>query len=133
MYYMIVSGGQIVDVCDGLRFVKWQEKNHLFLCCEEADADGVVSSDDNNVYLLDGRPQVRDCAYATYTEITKEQYDELRAELIDGGTIEDDTDEGREQEPVKRAEWLERLETLENMNAMLTECILEMSEIIYGE
>ena len=76
---------------------------------------------------------MRDCAYATYTEITKEQYDELRAELIDGGTIEDDTDDGRGQEPVKRAEWLERLETLENMNAMLTECILEMSEIIYGE
>ena len=131
MYYKVISEGQIIDVCDGLNYVKWQARNRLFLSCEANGADGIVASDGSAVYLLTGAEPVGDCAYVTTVEISLEEYDELRAQLIDGGMIEDDTaDPGNE--PVARAKWLERLEVLEAQNAMLTECLLEMSEVVYG-
>ena len=51
--------------------------------------------------------------------------------LVDGQLVEDSS--YPEPEPSSYVSELERLHTLENENDMLTECILEMSEIVYGE
>ena len=135
MYFKIITDGQIIDACDGLTFVKWQEKNQLFLHCEENDADGIVSSDGENIYLFEDTGDINDLQHVKIVEITKEDFEELRAELIDNGAIDaDDADEeesGRGE--IKKAEWLQRLEELEEQNGMLLECLLEMSEVVYGE
>ena len=89
MYYKIVSGGQIVDVCDGLNFVRWQKKNSLFLACSnEAEAGGIISSDGSTIYLLEGAEQVNDLAYAHYAEIDEDTYNSLREQLIENGTAQ---------------------------------------------
>ena len=135
MYYKIISGGQIVDACEGLRYVHWQEKNRLFLTCGEQDADGIVSTDGENVYLLEGSQQIGDYAYASVTEIMKEEYDELRDELDSGAEIPDDSGNDQPDSPAKtRLQLLEeQVAALEETNYLLTECLLEMSEIVYGE
>ena len=57
MYYKIVSGGVIVDAVKGsLNYVRWQEKNRVVLSCEEADADGIISSNGSDIYLLESAP-----------------------------------------------------------------------------
>ena len=135
MYTKIVSGGIVVDACDEMRFVKWQEKNRVFLNCEEADADGFIGYGGQEIYLLAGRAEVDGYSVATYTEITREEYEELRAEIDAGKEIPDP--DGGDEEPENPAKT--RLQALEEQlaqmmetNWMLTECLLEMSEIVYG-
>ena len=141
MYYKIVSGGQIVDVCDGLTFVRWQKKNELFLTCDnEEDADGIISSDGSTIYLLEGAEQVGDLKYAHYAEIDEETYNSLREQLIENGMLDDPkedppaAEEGGNTEPsqpVAKSEERQLIESLQAQVDMLTECILEMSELVY--
>ena len=135
MYYKIINDGMIIDACDGLMFVKWQEKNNLFLNCAESDADGILASDGSRIYLLEYADDIADLPRVSYVEITQEDYEEIREALIDGGAIDggdlDPEEQGREE--TKKAEWLSRLEELEAQNEMLLECLLEMSEVVYGD
>ena len=87
MYYKIISNGEVVDACDGLSYVRWQERNRLFLSCGEEDADGILSSDGADIYLLPGALAVEGCARVTVTEITEEEYTALRDELDAGRTV----------------------------------------------
>ena len=134
MYYKIISEGLIVDACDELNYVRWQERNRLFLSCEQAGADGFISSDGSQIYLLAGAGDIEDLPHATFTEITLEEYKEIRKELIDGGAIDADGSDPEEQarEEFNRAELLKRLDEVEAQNMMLIECIMEMSEVVYG-
>ena len=134
MYYKIISDGLIVDACSGLNYVKWQERNRLFLSCEESGADGIVSSDGSQIYLLSGTPDIEDLPHATFTEITLEEYTEIRKELIDGGAIDTDGADPEEEarQEFNRSEILKRMEELEAQNMILIECIMEMSEVVYG-
>lgn len=131
MYYKIIYNGLVVDACDGLNFVKFQEKNRIYISCGEAEAEGIVSSKGDQIYLLNRSGET---VYATYTEITKEEYDELREELDAGDSIPDDSGDTEPDTPAKtRLQMLEEQVTeLTQVNGMLIECILEMSEIVYG-
>lgn len=135
MYYKIVSGGTIVDAVNGsLNYVRWQEKNRVFLSCEEADADGIISSGGSDIYLLKGVPALDGYAHVTVAEITEEEYTVIREEL-DAGTVidEPDDDDPAPDKPKTRLRLLEdQVAELSETNAMLLECLLEMSEIVYG-
>jgi len=138
LYYKIISEGAIVDACDGMSYVRWQAKNRIFLSCDAADADGVITSDGADIYLLTGADPVEGVAYATISEITEEEYIALREELDAGDEIvepdaEPDTDPDDSGPGKTRLRLLEeRVAELSAANAMLTECILEMSEVVYG-
>ena len=134
MYYKIISDGLIVDACSELNYVRWQERNRLFLSCEQAGADGFVSSDGSQIYLLENTADIEDLPHATFTEITLEEYTEIRNELIDGGAIDADTTDPEEEarQEFNRSEILKRMEELEAQNMILIECIMEMSEVVYG-
>lgn len=140
MFYKIISGGQIVDVCDGLTFVRWNQKTNLFLTAKnKGNATGIMSSDGSNIYLLEGQPQVGDLKYASYAEIDETTYTTLREELVKNGALdipqepEDKPTEGnnQEQEPVKKSETMKRIEELHEQVDFLAECLLEMSERVY--
>lgn len=141
MYYKIISGGQIVDVCDGLTFVRWQKKNAIFLTCStEAEAGGIISSDGSTIYLLEGAEQVNNLTYASYTKIGQDTYAALRAELVENGVLDSPQEEtsGTEEsggaetsEPVAKSAERQLIESLQAQVEMLTECVLEMSEVVY--
>lgn len=138
MYYKIVSGGLIVDACEEMRYVTWQEKNRIFLNCEEHEADGIITSDGKDIYLLPGGEIVDGFEQADYEEITAEEYAALREEIDAGRQPEDDGGEPEpEPEPdnpskTRLAALEETVARLEGENYMLTECLLEISEILYG-
>lgn len=142
MYYKIVSGGEIVDVCDSLTFVRWQSKNGMFLNCKSASAAaGIVSSDGSTIYLLDGAEQVSGLEYAAYSEISAEEYESLREQLIENGVLSDQETGAAEEssaddttgttETVKKSTLLVQVEALQAQVELLTECLLEISGLIY--
>ncbi len=134
MYYKIISDGQIVDASDSLRYVRWQEKNRIFLSCEESEADGIVTSDGADIYLLLTSEAREGYRYAIVADIGEEEYLALREELDAGQEIADDGDAGQEGTEAKTRLRLleEQVAALAEVNDMLTECLLEMSEIVYG-
>lgn len=141
MYYKIVSEGQIIDVCDGLNFVRWQKRIGAFLACESEDgATGILTSDGSGIYLLESAERRDGMKSVAYAEIDEETYAALRMELIANGVLEDVErpgenagDDGGVQEVVAKGALLSRIEALEARNEVLLECILEMSEVVYGE
>ncbi|MCD8308874.1 MAG: hypothetical protein LUD19_03385 [Clostridia bacterium] len=142
MFYKIVSEGEIVDVSVGLNFVRWQKRIGTFLGCNtEDEASGIVASDGSTIYLLEGAEQVNDLTYITYTEIDEETYNTLRDQLIENGVLSDSADTGSEdtesenettQETVAKSKELKLIESLQEQVDVLTECLLEMSEAVYG-
>lgn len=133
MYYKIIYNGFVVDACDGLNFVRFQEKNSIFLSCEEEEADGIVSSNGSEIFLLNDIGS-GETVYATYMEITKEEYDVLRDELDAGDSVPEDSGDEEPDTPAKTrlAILEETVAELSQTNWMLVECLLEMSEIVYG-
>lgn len=111
-------------------WVRWQLSNGLLVRCEQEEAQGVVSEDGERIYLIGGQqPHGIPEAYAE--EITEAEYDAIHGE--DPEDEDPDIPEGDDTPPMTRAELTAKVAELEEQNAMLTECLLEMSEIVYGE
>ena len=106
--------------------------------CSEPYAEAIVSLDGSQIWQMQGRADMGLDNGMTAVEIYGTEYDEIM-ENLDPVDPEDDNpvipepDEGEEPEvPLTRAELTAKVAELEEQNAMLTECLLEMSEIVYG-
>ena len=135
MYYIATSGNKVVDAGDSLIYVRWQEKNSLWLTCSEEDAEGIVSYDGADIFLLEGSEPREGFLIAAVTEVTEEEYLSVREELDAGAEIAAPNvpDPGPETPAKTRLKQLEdQVAALQEVNDMLTECLLEMSEIVYG-
>lgn len=133
MYWKIVSGGKIIDAAeDRLNYVRWQEKNRIYIACGVESAEAVVTTDGEEIYLLPGTPQVSGLDYAEVLEISEEEYLHICEELDAGGEVID-PEEKPGGEPKTRLRYLEeQVKSLAEMNSMLVECVMELSEIIYA-
>ena len=119
MYYKIISQGQIIDAApdDQLNYVRWQDKNGMFLSCTPELADGIVSTDGDEIYLLEGPSAgavLPDAPVITMAEITEEEYLEIREEMDAGQAIVNPDGEQQEDSQAKT-----RLRQLEEMVASL--------------
>lgn len=110
-------------------FVKLQP-NNVKVRCSEHYAQGIISLDGSECYQLPGKAALPG-ADKTAVEITMTEYDAI----IDGDP-EDETPvipEDDPEEPLTRAELTTKVKALEERNEFLEDCLLEMSEIVYGE
>lgn len=119
MFYKIISQGQIIDAAPGdqLNYVRWQEKNGMFLSCAPELADGIVSTDGGSIYLLEDSTAgeaIPGAPVITMAEITEEEYQEIRDELDAGQAIVNPDDEQQEDSQAKT-----RLRQLEEIVASL--------------
>lgn len=110
-----------------------RQSNGAIVLCDEAFAQGIVSKDGTVIYQLDGKAPIGIDGCSTAYQIYGTEYDELIREVPD---TEDDTPElppdTPEEKILTRAELTARVQELEAQNAMLTDCLLEMSEVVYA-
>lgn len=138
MCYKILLDGTVVDVLDTMQYVKYQQRNGLVLLTDKKDdAFGVLSSDASTIWIVDGLPSPPiDHDYATIRAVEIDEYEAalLRKQLEDGETAETPELPGESaSEPVMTpAELCAKIKSLEERNAMLEECVLEMSELVYA-
>lgn len=114
------------------QFVR-RQSNGAIILCDEAFAQGIVSEDGTVIYQMDGKASLGiDGCYTAY-QIYGTEYDALIREVPD---IEDDAPElppdAPEEKILTRAELTARVQELEAQNAMLTDCLLEISEVVYA-
>lgn len=148
MYYKVTSEGFVIDVLERLNYVRftdrgtvlWKEKNH---------AGGVISSDGSTVWHIPELGELPDFMRDDYksaalVEITEEEYLELQKQLEVEHPVdivpEQEEIEEEKPEPVMSATEMrvlithlqEEVERLKENNTFLEDCLLEMSEEVYG-
>lgn len=112
-------------------FVRTQVGSGKFIRCEQRFAEGVVSKDENSIYLKSGvMPHGIPEKY--FVEITQEEYEHIKREEPDPEDDDPVVPPDVEEPPMTRAELTEKVAELESTNAMLMECLMEMSEIVYA-
>ena len=147
-YFKIIQNGDIIGC--GTNFIRWFPRVRRFAICDMEQAQGVqdsISGEKFHAEWLYDIPEV-----ATYTFPTAEivlidadEYNDIYEELLDGEPIpipepepepEPQPEPDPEVEPEPRMtvqEMREKIAEQEEQIAILTECLLEMSEIVYGE
>lgn len=53
MYYKIIKNNRVIDILTHISYVKFQQKHKIMLNCDEASAQGILSSDGNYIWHLD--------------------------------------------------------------------------------
>lgn len=91
MYYKLLREGKIVDAVDGLDFVKFQKRNGIFLNCSKEQAQAVISSGGEKIWLLKEPEDERIVNYPVveYSEIGELEYMAIREALAENGPVED--------------------------------------------
>lgn len=145
-YYKLIAGDAIVDVIDADE-AAWMVENPRSLSVyvgSQDQAKGVLSSDGSTVWHLEGRDKFTDFQNyqtARLEEIGAGEFRRLREEINEGNrlTVQEDgemlpgaADDGNIK-PQTAVEHLRRkVEDQAAEIAMLTECLLEMSEVVYA-
>lgn len=148
-YYKIIRDGEAVDAAH--TFLRWDTRHTCLMACEPEAASYVQSYDGEHVYrvgwlnpLPEGAPvyETVECKI-----IDEQEYEDLRAVMDEGETVpepvepedggevtppEPEPDVEPEDRPMTVREMREKIAAQEEQIAMLTDCILEMSEIVYG-
>ena len=119
-----------VERLDEPMFVYWQKSNGVMSTCERGMAEGIIGKHDA-VYLFGRLALPHDEPEPYALEITEGEYNERLAGAPDA---EDDiVPEAPDEElPLSRAELTELVRELQQQNRILTESVLEMSQIVYG-
>ena len=151
-YYKVISNGLVIDA--NCVWLKWQTKHRILLGCEPHEANYIQSSDQERVWRVQWLNPVPAGAPTFETveavEITEEEYLEIRKQLDDGFEVvvpeeipeeeipEDTTPETPSIEVMTPEEMRRKIVYLEaalaeqaKTNDILTECLLEMSTVIY--
>lgn len=142
-YFKVVQDNQITDA--GSVFLRWSTKWQQLFACDVEDAQFVQS----NKEILYRDEWMRPCSEgvdeiidARVVAIEADEYDEIRALLDDDQIIEIPVEEYPvevEPEPIEPekqktiTEMRELIKTQQEQIEMLTGCILEISEMVYGE
>ena len=120
-----------VEALDPPNWVQQLRNGTVVLCTRERDAQGVQDTTGSVIYQLSGRETINDPAIIrTAIIITEAEYDELSQDYPEPSPQPDDPDE--DIAPMTVPEMRQKIEELQASNDMLTECLLEISEIIYG-
>ena len=147
-FYKIVRDGTVIDA--GFIFLKWSERSHRLVVCDVNEAQFVQSFDQEHVYHTDwlklAPTEAGDYETVEVVAVDATEYDEIRALLDDGETIPNEqapfTEEPEEQSSEPEQPEPERPLTVQEMRqliadqqeriALLEDCVLEMSEALYG-
>lgn len=83
MAYKIILNDGVVDAQESLKYVRWNDAEKSLSPCNRDEANGIISSDEFNVWHLDGFPAFSKGIYTTVTavEITEDEYSNLLNEL----------------------------------------------------
>lgn len=50
MYYKVLKNDKVIDVLNGITYLKWQPKNKIMVLSDENEAQAILSSDGNTIW-----------------------------------------------------------------------------------
>lgn len=145
MYFKVIQNGTITNV--GYVFLHWNEEHQHMFVCGPQEAQFLQSFDESRIYTAEWlTPAPPSCTAeyenATIISIPMDEYLGLRETLTAGLTPVEpepapvphpEIPEPSPDMPMSVQEMRQTIMDQREQIEMLTNCILEMSEIIYGE
>ena len=148
-YFKIIQNGAVIDA--GFAFMRWDLVHGRMLYCEIDDAEMVQGYGGETIYHAAWLRPVPAAAGSIDTAevvvITSAEYEDIVALLDDGEDVpvtpEEPPEEPQdaeggdepsepEERPMSISEMRQTILEQQAMIDMLTDCLLEMSEIVYG-
>lgn len=147
-YFKIIRDGNVIDA--GEIFLKWQKKNRVMVSCPPEEAQFILSGDGNTIYRVQWlNPAPEEAGQHEVVEaamIERQEYLDLRTQLDEGEIVPDpkpivpepdpepepESEHPATEKQMTIAEMRQRIKAQDTEILMLTECLLEMSEIVYG-
>lgn len=102
MYYKLLSYDRVVDVGENPVYVRWQQRNGIFIPVSGAEkANGILSQDGSEIYHISGRPEIPAGGHASVVlvEIPEEEYAALGQRLDMDAAVLETGETGEEEEP----------------------------------
>lgn len=93
MFYKIIKDNKVIDVLDGLTYVKYQPRNCLMLLCGEGEAQGIVSSDGNTFWHERTLYNFPISGYDTVEAVEIDEYEYHQLKALNGKTPSEIIDE----------------------------------------
>jgi hypothetical protein len=93
MYFKIIYNNLVIDILDSIQYVRWLKRGRKFVKTEMTSANGILASDNLNIYHVDGMPEfegVKNYKTVRMVEITKEEYDKLNSLIVRGDVVYSD-------------------------------------------
>lgn len=142
-YFKVKQNNTVIDVLADPNYIVYQQGNDLCVIGKQTEAFGVLSSDASVIYAVEGLRIAPNKGYdvVSLEQIDKTEYDELKALLDENkSVVDDDQQQDNQQEEVMSMSELRQTvltlkaqnEELAARNELLTECVLELSEIVYA-
>lgn len=93
--YKIIENGQIIDVLETLQFVKCLPKTQRTIIVDERQANGIMSSNGNEIYHLLNTPNTFSETKKTvsFYKIDLEEYNRLTTQLKENKRLEKKVEE----------------------------------------
>ena len=80
MYYKVIFNNRVIDVLDRLIYLKHQPKHNIMVLCDESEAQAILSSDQRNIWHVDGLYKIPVKGYDTVVleQIDRYEYESLK-------------------------------------------------------
>lgn len=89
MFYKVVFNNRVIDVLDGLMYLKYQEKYDRMIFCEEAEAQAILSSNQDHIWHVEGFYDLPIKGYDTVTLQLIDQYEYEQLKIFNCKTPEE--------------------------------------------
>lgn len=93
MFYKVIYNEKVVDVLDRLVYLKYQKKHNRMVFCDESEAQAVFSSDENEIWHVDGFYNLPVDGYETVKLVEIDIFEYKRLKALNCMTMEDIIDE----------------------------------------
>ena len=127
--YKIIYQNMIIDVMNKIKYCKYVRIANRTLLCDKTSANCIVSSDGSQIYHIKNTEMIpENYKSVEIVEIDKEEYDYLCSLTVQEQPIPVDLDTSLDDPIVLKQKVID----LNKEVAILTECILELTNIIYS-
>lgn len=97
MFYKVIKNKQVIDALDKLVYVRYQLKHKILLMCDEAQAEGILSSDRKVAWHIRTLKRFPTDDFDTVTIEEIDEYEYRRLKLLHVLTPEEIIDEYTKQ------------------------------------
>ena len=88
MFYKVIKDNKVIDVLDGLVFLKYQEKHDRMQFCDKTEAQAIFSSDREHIWHEESLYNIPVSGYDTVRVEEIDEYEYRRLKALNGNTPE---------------------------------------------
>ena len=89
MFYKVIKNNKVIDVLEHLIYVRWQKRHQRMLLCSLDDAQGIISSDQNTIWHLEGLYDIPVPGYDTVKVVEIDEHEYKQLKMLNGKTPEE--------------------------------------------